>query len=107
MLATFLATPSTNQMLPSGPTQSAPGPLVAGNGNSLTTPAGVIRAIAPGSVNQILPSGPEVMLTARDGVGNSTRVPVGVIRAITGDAEPTSRNQMFPSGPEMIRAGSR
>src|SRR5216684_6212812 len=54
--------PSTNHRLWSGPV-TIPLGLLFGIGNSLTTPAGVIRPTRPAqnSVNQMLPSGPHVM----------------------------------------------
>src|ERR1700724_4008744 len=54
--------PSTNQRLWSGPV-TIPLVLGYGIGNSVITPAGVIRTTLPAqnSVNQTLPSGPHVM----------------------------------------------
>src|SRR5437016_5133580 len=81
--------PKVNHMFPSGPAVIAPPPLSGvGRGNSVMTPAGVIRPIAlatPPCVNQRFPSGPAVMsqgsLTGV-GRGNSVITPAGVIRPI-------------------------
>src|SRR5215831_7896728 len=81
-LMTPMAPPScVNHRLPSGPvTTSTGGPYLNGRGNSVMTPAGVIRPIFSGanSANQTLPSGALVMppgvqqRSARfDGTGNS------------------------------------
>ena len=77
-----------NQRLPSGPAAMPPGALSAvGIGNSVTTPAVVIRPILlpSASVNQRLPSGPAAMPDGRllaVGIGNSVMTPAVVIRPI-------------------------
>ena len=77
ILPIFEAPYSVNQRLPSGPTAMPLGSLaVFESGNSVSTPAVVIRPIfpAPYSVNQRLPSGPVTMLSGSavaDGNGYS------------------------------------
>src|SRR5512140_1347494 len=100
-----------NQRLPSGPEVIAHGPASsAGSGNSVTTPAVVIRPIFPMalgsrklvSVNQRLPSEPAVSplhWAPAVGTGNSVTVPVRVIRQTVG---PTTLNQRLPSAPAAI-----
>src|SRR5262249_9441086 len=81
---------------------------------ALTTPAGVMRPIRPGTalllpcwVNQRLPSGPAVMkFSLVPGVmpaATSVTTPAGVIRPIL--FARTSVNQRLPSGPRVIPAG--
>src|SRR5260221_559641 len=67
---------SVNQRLPSGPAVMPSGRL-AGTGNKVMLPLGVMRPIAPAlSVNQRLPSGPAVMPKAvPEGTLNSVTVP--------------------------------
>src|SRR5260370_8245108 len=67
---------SVNQSLPSGPAVMPSGRL-AGTGNKVMLPLGVMRPIAPAlSVNQRLPSGPAVMPKAvPEGTLNSVTVP--------------------------------
>ena len=82
--------------------------MAAVGGYSLTTPAGVIRAIRPAhSVNQRLPSGPAVIpsgpLPALIPAENSVTVPVGVMRPMRPS---NSVNQRLPSGPAVIPRGS-
>ena len=76
-----------------------------GRGNSVTTPAVVIRPIwlALLSVNQRAPSGPDVMkLKVPPPVtGNSVTEPEVVIRPIW-LTDPPSVNQRAPSGPAAI-----
>jgi hypothetical protein len=79
--------------------------LLPGIGNSLTTPAGVIRPIrsVPGSVNQRFPSDPAAMsrgeLLLLMPIQNSVMTGVApvVIRPIRSLL--LSANQIFPSGP--------
>src|SRR5262249_62363309 len=89
-------------------------PVVRPAENSVMTPAGVMRPIAPGSVlllgccvNQTLPSGPAVMkFSLVPGVmpaENSVTTPAGVIRPIL--FAWASVNQRLPSGPRVIPAG--
>ena len=59
---------SVNQRLPSGPSVMSSGDALSSLGNSVTTPAGVMRPmwlpeVPPNSANQRLPSGPAVMPT--------------------------------------------
>jgi hypothetical protein len=122
-----------NQSAPSGPTVIAvavarvpavpgaepAGGGTAGKGNSVTTPAVVIRPISPGTpVNQRAPSGPAVIDVSVAGVlavpggdpagggtsgtANSVTTPAVVIRP-TSPGTPT--NQNAPSGPTVIAVG--
>ena len=59
---------SVNQRLPSGPSVMSSGEALSSLGNSVTTPAGVMRPmrlpeVPPNSANQRLPSGPRAMPT--------------------------------------------
>ena len=90
--------------------------LATGHGrlNSVTTPAGVIRAIRLPrySVNHRLPSGPAVMpkgSVSNENPGvtppvNSVTTPAGVTRPIRPGLA-TSVNQRLPSGPSAISRG--
>jgi hypothetical protein len=102
---------SANQRLPSGPGVMPLGsPIMRvsppGTGNSVMTPAGVIRPMPGPAVNQRLPSGPAVMpwgpLLAV-GTGNSVMTPAGVIRPILLALD--SVNQRLPSGPAVMPTG--
>ena len=106
MIRPILKFLSTNQMLPSGPAVMPEGPLI-GVGNSVMTPVGVMRPMAPRpSANQTFPSGPAVMycrLLLGTGSGNSVITPAGVMRPIL--LPVFSVNQMLPSGPEAMPRG--
>ena len=101
---------SRNQRLPSGPVTIPRGALSGvGIGNSVRTPAGVIRPSMPvqNSVNQRLPSGPEVMPSGPRclGRGNAVTLPAGVTRRIHScwsSPVPVVVSQMFPSGPVVM-----
>src|SRR2546428_256625 len=79
---------SVNHTLPSGPAAMKAGRLFAvGTGNSVISPAGVIRPIwfALISVNHRFPSEPEAMSSGSlfaVGTGNSIRLPEVLIRPI-------------------------
>src|SRR5512135_2996254 len=100
-----------NHRFPSGPEVIGAGlASSAGSGNSVMTPAVVMRPIFPiafgsrklVSVNQRLPSGPAASplhCAPTVGTGNSVTVPVGVIRQTVG---PTTLNQRLPSAPAAI-----
>src|SRR5581483_3682053 len=99
---------SVNQRFPSEPMATLSGPIPEPIGNSLTTPAGVMRAIwfAWFSANQRLPSGPETIPTGQApvvGVVNWVIRPAVVMRPIL--LAFCSANQRFPSGPRVITAG--
>jgi hypothetical protein len=101
---------AVNQRLPSGPAVIPPRlPLkvAVGRGNSVMTPAGVIRPMMATkllfptpleAVNHRLPSGPAVMPEGAElpvGRVNSVRVPAGVIR-------PMAPTELFPLVPEPV-----
>ena len=98
-----------NHRLPSGPAVIPNGRLPAvGTGNSVITPAGVIRPILfpMTSVNHRLPSGPTVIPLGKlpaVGTGNSVIAPAGVIRPILFALNPV--NHRLPSGPAVIPIG--
>src|SRR5215468_2090795 len=80
-----------------------------GTGNSVMTPAVVIRPtrFPSVSVNHRLPSGPGAIvpgLLRGVGIGNSVRTPAEVIRPIWLPSDST--NQRLPSGPAVIPSGS-
>src|SRR3954447_22805816 len=94
------------QSAPSGPVMMSTA-TACGTGNSVITPAGVIRPTGfalVASVNQTSPPGPAVMANgeaAGVGVGNSVITPVlGTMRAMR--LAVCSVNQTFPSGPGVI-----
>src|SRR4051794_25808161 len=89
MEATLLPTYSVNHSRPAAAVMNVGSALAVGMGNSVTSPAGVIRpmrfAVAAASVNQMLPSGPTVMAYGRApavGSAYSVIVPAVVIRPI-------------------------
>ena len=76
-----------NHRFPSGPTTMSEENLKLGSGNSVTTPAVVMRPILLplSSANHRFPSGPVAMPPGRlvaTGRPNSVIAPAGVIRAI-------------------------
>src|SRR6516164_1248708 len=98
-----------NHTLPSGPAATAQQfvPIEAGNGNSVTPPAVVMRPMVSVlySANHSEPSGPGSMIpgnAAAVGTANSVTVPDRVTRAIL-SASP-SATQIFPSGPAVMRS---
>ena len=109
MIRPILPISSVNHILPSGPAAIPIGPLGAvGRGNSVMTPAVVMRpmAFASSSVNQRLPVGPIAMNAGRlgrVGVTNSVIMPPAVRRPMRSASN--SVNQMFPKGPVVIPRG--
>src|SRR5262249_3069366 len=99
---------SKNHSAPSGPVVIPKGPLLGlGIGNSVITPAVVIRPIllVSFSVNHSAPSGPVVIsqVPRPVGIGNSVITPAVVIRPIL--LAPFSVNHSAPSGPVVIPRG--
>src|SRR6266853_1428943 len=104
------ATHSVNHRAPSGPAVMPWGkplvPLGVGIGNSVITPAVVMRPIllAFCSVNHRAPSGPVVMIWGSllaVGIGNSVITPAVVMRPIL--LALCSINHSEPSGPVVMR----
>src|SRR6516225_6365760 len=98
-------------MLPSGPGAIPQGALLeVGMGNSVTTPAVVIRPIwfAPNSVNHRLPSEPTAMLVGPlpdvMPLENMVTWPEGAIRPILLNED--SVNHRLPSGPGVMLEGA-
>src|SRR5690348_11080797 len=94
---------SVNHRLPSGPGAIASGVPPTPSENSVISPLGLIRPIAPpSSANHTFPSGPVAIPSGKfwlttSPVVNSVICPVGVIRPIAGLVK--SVNHKLPSGP--------
>src|SRR6201999_2418064 len=96
--ATWLASDSVSQRLPSAPAAMLTGCApVVGSANSVIAPPGVMRpTVSCHSVNHTLPSGPAAIPYGEPdpGSANSVIAPLGVIRPIL--PAPYSVNQRLP-----------